>query len=83
MILNSARFVSSSPFKRQMSLRISELPSNLERTRAGLASPPRTHPPLPALPQAQPAPAAKPDVAPAEVTISTSTHCNAGATLWR
>ncbi|KAL0880963.1 hypothetical protein ABMA27_002123 [Loxostege sticticalis] len=60
----------SSPFKRQMSLRISELPSNLERTRAGLASPPRTHPPLPALPQAQPAPAPKPDVAPAENSIT-------------
>ncbi|XP_047993305.1 protein numb isoform X1 [Leguminivora glycinivorella] len=34
----------SSPFKRQMSLRISELPSNLERTRAGLGSPPRVVP---------------------------------------
>ncbi|XP_063531030.1 protein numb isoform X2 [Cydia strobilella] len=34
----------SSPFKRQMSLRISELPSNLERTRAGLGSPPRAAP---------------------------------------
>ncbi|CAG9119356.1 unnamed protein product [Plutella xylostella] len=31
----------SSPFKRQMSLRISELPSNVERARAGLGSPPR------------------------------------------
>ncbi|KAJ2950076.1 hypothetical protein O0L34_g11415 [Tuta absoluta] len=34
----------SSPFKRQMSLRISDLPSNMERQRMGLslASPPRT-----------------------------------------
>lgn len=38
-----ANLNNSSPFKRQMSLRISELPSNLERTRAGLTSPPTTN----------------------------------------
>ncbi|KAG7306046.1 hypothetical protein JYU34_008622 [Plutella xylostella] len=36
-----AHLNNSSPFKRQMSLRISELPSNVERARAGLGSPPR------------------------------------------
>ncbi|CAH0702366.1 unnamed protein product [Spodoptera exigua] len=36
-----AHLNNSSPFKRQMSLRISELPSNLERQRAGLGSPTR------------------------------------------
>ncbi|XP_053612572.1 protein numb isoform X2 [Plodia interpunctella] len=51
-----AHLNNSSPFKRQMSLRISELPSNLERARAGLGSPPRLPPqPLPA-PQPIPAP---------------------------
>ncbi|XP_047507694.1 protein numb isoform X1 [Pieris napi] len=42
-----------SPFKRQMSLRISELPSNVERQRLGLgspATPPLPAPPIPALP---------------------------------
>ncbi|XP_063377555.1 protein numb [Cydia fagiglandana] len=48
-----AHLNNSSPFKRQMSLRISELPSNLERTRAGLGSPPRAAP----VPAAPPAPA--------------------------
>ncbi|XP_073949621.1 protein numb-like isoform X3 [Choristoneura fumiferana] len=45
-----AHLNNSSPFKRQMSLRISELPSNLERTRAGLGSPPRAPPTLPTQP---------------------------------
>ncbi|XP_047018835.1 protein numb isoform X2 [Helicoverpa zea] len=48
-----AHLNNSSPFKRQMSLRISELPSNLERQRAGLGSPPRGVP-------AQPQPASEP-----------------------
>ncbi|KAI5635556.1 NUMB domain-containing protein [Phthorimaea operculella] len=41
-----AQLNNSSPFKRQMSLRISDLPSNMERQRMGLslASPPRTAP---------------------------------------
>ncbi|KAM3964210.1 NUMB endocytic adaptor protein [Aphomia sociella] len=44
-----AHLNNSSPFKRQMSLRISELPSNLERQRAGLGSPTRSMvPPAPA-----------------------------------
>ncbi|XP_072939270.1 protein numb-like isoform X2 [Epargyreus clarus] len=50
-----AHLNNSSPFKRQMSLRISELPSNLERQRMGLGSPP-TAPPVahqPALPPAE------------------------------
>ncbi|XP_028162036.1 uncharacterized protein LOC114354016 [Ostrinia furnacalis] len=48
-----------------MSLRISELPSNLERARAGLASPPRAQP-LPA----PPALLAKPEPPPAENSIT-------------
>ncbi|XP_060803862.1 protein numb isoform X1 [Amyelois transitella] len=56
-----AHLNNSSPFKRQMSLRISELPSNLERTRAGLASP-AGRAPL----------AAQPDVAPAEASTTSS-----------
>ncbi|XP_063822623.1 protein numb isoform X2 [Ostrinia nubilalis] len=60
-----AHLNNSSPFKRQMSLRISELPSNLERARAGLASPPRAQP-LPA----PPALLAKPEPPPAENSIT-------------
>ncbi|XP_028162052.1 protein numb isoform X1 [Ostrinia furnacalis] len=60
-----AHLNNSSPFKRQMSLRISELPSNLERARAGLASPPRAQP-LPA----PPALLAKPEQPPAENSIT-------------
>ncbi|XP_063822624.1 protein numb isoform X3 [Ostrinia nubilalis] len=60
-----AQLNNSSPFKRQMSLRISELPSNLERARAGLASPPRAQP-LPA----PPALLAKPEPPPAENSIT-------------
>lgn len=52
-----AHLNNSSPFKRQMSLRISELPSNLERQRAGLGSPPRA---------AAAAPSPLPDLAPLE-----------------
>ncbi|XP_061729853.1 protein numb isoform X2 [Cydia pomonella] len=59
----------SSPFKRQMSLRISELPSNLERTRAGLGSPPR----------AAPAPAAAHPASPAPDTMLAQTGGAAGA----
>ncbi|KAL4716401.1 hypothetical protein ACJJTC_006763 [Scirpophaga incertulas] len=44
-----AHLNNSSPFKRQMSLRISELPSTVERQRAGLASPPLPLP-LPPVP---------------------------------
>ncbi|CAG9785633.1 unnamed protein product [Diatraea saccharalis] len=60
-----AHLNNSSPFKRQMSLRISELPSNLERQRAGLGSPPRGFPaPAPAgLPAAN---NVRPDVPPVE-----------------
>lgn len=54
----------SSPFKRQMSLRISELPSNLERQRAGLGSPPRASPPAAA--------PAGPDLTAVEVSIKYS-----------
>lgn len=50
-----AHLNNSSPFKRQMSLRISELPSNLERQRAGLGSPTRALPPGPA-PTSEPKP---------------------------
>ncbi|KPJ11170.1 Protein numb [Papilio machaon] len=62
-----AHLNNSSPFKRQMSLRISELPSNLERQRMGLASPPSALPapsPAPALPALPAIPAHKPDVTP-------------------
>ncbi|CAH0714496.1 unnamed protein product, partial [Brenthis ino] len=71
-----AHLNNNSPFKRQMSLRISELPSNLERQRLGLGSPTNNMPALPALP-APPAPPAVPalpasnplpDVAPLEDT---------------
>ncbi|KAJ8730722.1 hypothetical protein PYW08_002135 [Mythimna loreyi] len=54
-----AHLNNSSPFKRQMSLRISELPSNLERQRAGLGSPPRV----------VPAPAAPAPVAPPQPEV--------------
>ncbi|XP_075974145.1 protein numb-like isoform X2 [Anticarsia gemmatalis] len=54
-----AHLNNSSPFKRQMSLRISELPSNLERQRAGLGSPPRVVPAVPA-----PAPDQRPEAPP-------------------
>ncbi|XP_059046297.1 protein numb isoform X2 [Achroia grisella] len=60
-----AHLNNSSPFKRQMSLRISELPSNLERQRAGLGSPPRTIGPLQ---NASPAPSPLPDLAPLETS---------------
>ncbi|XP_063361061.1 protein numb [Cydia amplana] len=58
-----AHLNNSSPFKRQMSLRISELPSNLERTRAGLGSPPRAAPAAPPAPAhaASPAPDTVPE----------------------
>ncbi|XP_045768303.1 protein numb isoform X2 [Maniola jurtina] len=57
-----AHLNNNSPFKRQMSLRISDLPSNLERQRLGLGSPPAALPALPALPAVSP----RPDVAPIE-----------------
>lgn len=62
----------SSPFKRQMSLRISELPSNLERQRAGLGSPTRALPPAPA-PAPAPLPSHvsnPPDIAAIEESVS-------------
>ncbi|XP_026732652.1 protein numb isoform X2 [Trichoplusia ni] len=55
-----AHLNNSSPFKRQMSLRISELPSNLERQRAGLGSPPAAAPRAEVQPQ-QPAAVAEAD----------------------
>ncbi|CAH2076590.1 unnamed protein product, partial [Iphiclides podalirius] len=62
-----AHLNNSSPFKRQMSLRISELPSNLERQRLGLGSPPAALPaPAPAPASAPAVAAPKPDVAPLE-----------------
>ncbi|XP_038214505.1 protein numb [Zerene cesonia] len=45
-----AHLNNNSPFKRQMSLRISELPSNVERQRMGLGSPPGALPTLPSQP---------------------------------
>ncbi|XP_023936840.1 protein numb isoform X2 [Bicyclus anynana] len=59
-----AHLNNNSPFKRQMSLRISELPSNLERQRLGLGSPPGALPALPAPPAHSP----RPDVQPIEET---------------
>ncbi|XP_041988455.1 protein numb isoform X2 [Aricia agestis] len=54
-----AHLNNNSPFKRQMSLRISELPSNLERQRLGLQSP-SSAPAAPALPPLPTIPAANP-----------------------
>ncbi|CAH2108381.1 unnamed protein product [Euphydryas editha] len=56
-----AHLNNNSPFKRQMSLRISELPSNLERQRLGLGSPDALAAlPAPPAPLAHPTPAAPP-----------------------
>ncbi|XP_026500792.1 protein numb isoform X1 [Vanessa tameamea] len=63
-----AHLNNNSPFKRQMSLRISELPSNLERQRIGLGSPDALAA-LPA-PPAAPAGLGLPDVAPIEEKTS-------------
>ncbi|CAG4982099.1 unnamed protein product [Parnassius apollo] len=49
-----AHLNNSSPFKRQMSLRISELPSNLERQRLGLGSPAAPRAPAPPPPAPPP-----------------------------
>ncbi|XP_045447562.1 protein numb [Melitaea cinxia] len=83
-----AHLNNNSPFKRQMSLRISELPSNLERQRLGLGSPDAlaalpalTAPPaLPAVPAAPApvaavAPTALPDVAPIESADPVAEMC--------
>ncbi|CAK1540583.1 unnamed protein product [Leptosia nina] len=62
-----AHLNNNSPFKRQMSLRISELPSTVERQRLGLGSP--ATPPLPtipAIPALPVAPAPVPAVEPVE-----------------
>ncbi|CAG9578691.1 unnamed protein product [Danaus chrysippus] len=66
-----AHLNNNSPFKRQMSLRICELPSNLERQRIGLGSPSNGVPALPAAPAVPalptlPTPSPKPDVAAVE-----------------
>ncbi|KAJ0175484.1 hypothetical protein K1T71_008643 [Dendrolimus kikuchii] len=67
-----AHLNNSSPFKRQMSLRISDLPSNMERTRAGLGSPPCASPPAPApAPPASPPPTPQPHQHDAEETALT------------
>ncbi|XP_022815157.1 protein numb isoform X2 [Spodoptera litura] len=62
-----AHLNNSSPFKRQMSLRISELPSNLERQRAGLGSPTRA---VAAVPVAVAEP--RPEAVPAQAELSSA-----------
>uniref|UniRef100_A0A2A4K8H9 PID domain-containing protein n=1 Tax=Heliothis virescens TaxID=7102 RepID=A0A2A4K8H9_HELVI len=64
-----AHLNNSSPFKRQMSLRISELPSNLERQRAGLGSPPRGMPAAP-----QPASEPRPELPPPQTSPRAAEH---------